>query len=206
MIQATTTIEIKCQPVTYSNKNNNKNDNAIPKPSIVTAYSTKQIQLGFLEQWSKRKATNVEMGAVVSLWVVSIIVRYLQDVSFERMEFELMDWRFIHHIEMRTGLFYMDSDYLENNHNWGTYFFYETQDSAVIWYWTNHRRWLEAQSILNESETQSYSTDRDVIDIWYSPSLQKVWAEALVGSTRYSTNHRRRNQILILNNTANGSV
>ena len=48
---------------------------------------------GPLEQWRKRKATNIEKGAVVSLWIASTIVRYLRNISFERMEFELTDWR-----------------------------------------------------------------------------------------------------------------
>ena len=38
------------------------------------------------------------------------------------MKFERTDWRFIRHIEMRTGLFYMDSDYLANKYNLGVYF------------------------------------------------------------------------------------
>ena len=45
--------------------------------------------------------------------------------------------------------------------------------------------------ILSKSETRSYSIDRDTIDIWYSASLRKVRAEALIRSTRFSTNRRR---------------
>ena len=39
------------------------------------------------------------------------------------MSFELTDWRFIQHIEMRTGLFYINSDYLANNHKWCLYLY-----------------------------------------------------------------------------------
>ena len=122
-------------------------------------HNQQQIQLGFLEQWRQRKATDVEMGVVVSLWIVSIIVRYLRNISFERMSFELTDCRFIHHIDMRSGLFYMDSNYLANNHNWGTCFFYKTWDAAVIQYstncWRRHRYSIlnDQFLILNTSET-----------------------------------------------------
>ena len=105
-----------------------------------------------MEHWRERKTTNMEMGVVVSLWIACTIVRYLQNISFERMSFGLTDWRFIHHIEMRTGLFSMDSDYLAKNHNWGTYFgdAIDTQGiggAIIIWYSTN--RWKRNRNSTN---------------------------------------------------------
>ena len=41
---------------------------------------------------------------------------------------------------MRTNLFYIDSDYLANNHNWGTYLSAWSHNAINFWYSTNCQR------------------------------------------------------------------
>ena len=172
-----------------------------------------------MDYWRKRKATNVEKGAVVSLWIVSTIVRYLRNISFERMYFELTDWRFIHHIEMRTDLIYRDSDYLGNNHNWGTYFgdAIDTQGiggAIVIRYSRNFRRQRREQLLrLNNFAGGS------AIVIWYSKnrrrdrysilnnlySRRKRWRRHRLSDSQGWLDGWRRDHYLILNKLATGA-
>ena len=53
---------------------------------------TQQTQFGFLEQWRKRKATNVEMGVVVSLWNASTISQIRMGYFILENGFWTVDW------------------------------------------------------------------------------------------------------------------
>ena len=119
--------EAKCQPVTFSNSNNKQNEfdtqqqteqqqhdcNSNNDNNIVRNKQqqrapeqqrrTKQTTTTTMEHWRKRKAINVEKGAVVSLWNLSAALRYLWDISFKRMVLDLWTGE-TSIIEMRTVL------------------------------------------------------------------------------------------------------
>ena len=168
-----------------------------------------------MEQWRKRKTTDEEMNVAVSLWNVSTISQILMEYFIRENGFWTVDWRHIHYWD-EASFVYMDSDYLANSHNWGTYFVNaidtqgiigDTIDSQQSW---GRRRWsdpLDTQGIIGDTFDTHHAINTQqqscrwkcmldlpdtqgvdhIIDVQYSIILWEMRAEALVGSTWYST-------------------
>ena len=98
-------------------------------------------------------------------------------------------------IEMRTVLFYMDSDHLANNHNWGTYFgdaiYSKGIDGDAIDTQRNDgdaidTQWIDRDTIdtqrIDGDAIDTQQIDGDAIDIQYTTDgvvINKRWSDLI---------------------------